>query len=136
MFTGGYSDDKASIKVDHIVYRIFEVRKLDISVELRDFRDTIAGSDDFLYLDPPYDLSVNLYGFDYSDKFSHEDLRDLIIDRPGWILSYNDTEYIRELYKGHRYVSLRWHQFFGVGANTKPEILILSKDFEPSYANI
>ena len=68
------------------------------------FEDSIVKHPDcFLYLDPPYYLEdkSKLYGKngDMHLGFDHQLLCDLLKNRDNWLLSYNDCEVIRELYK-------------------------------------
>jgi DNA adenine methylase len=57
------------------------------------------------FLDPPYYVKRGHYGYKgkLHAEFNHEKLRDLVVKHKGlWILTYNDHEYIREMYKGYR----------------------------------
>jgi len=44
----------------------------------------------------------SLYGVDGNlhDSFDHEKLHNLLTNRSDWVMSYNDCEEIREMYKG------------------------------------
>ena len=83
----------------------------------------------FAFLDPPYDCD-NLY---LSPPFDHERLRKVLDTRTKWILCYNDTPYIRELYDGHRIETIQWK--YGMNkSRVSNEILIFSKDNDsPSH---
>lgn len=56
----------------------------------------------FIYLDPPYDIKHALYGNNKGSlhrMFNHEDFRNSINEcKCKWLISYNDNEYIRELF--------------------------------------
>lgn len=78
----------------------------------------------FLYCDPPYFLSGNMFVGMYPHRnfpihhvgFNHELLRDLLIKhKGGWILSYNDCPEIREFYKGFKMCEPQWQYTFGQG---------------------
>ena len=62
--------------------------------------------------------------------FDHEKLRDILTKRGDWVLSYNDSEAVRELYSNHEIVPVSWS--YGMkNVNKKKmgkssEILILS----------
>lgn len=62
----------------------------------------------FLYLDPPYFGDYKLYGHrgDLSTAFDHDALACALRKRDGWMLSYNDCEEVRELYRGYRFASI------------------------------
>jgi DNA adenine methylase len=102
-----------------------------LSVSLGDFRDVIpAHGEDFLYLDPPYMINQGLYGVKGRSHrgFDHKALFDLLEKRDRWILSYNDSPEIREIYKGYRIESLSW--VYGMGKDKKSrEVIIFSKEF-------
>jgi len=102
-----------------------------------DFTTSIAAHPDAaLYLDPPYCLNkeklskgVNretLYGNegDHHKGFDHEGLADILKNRENWVLSYNDCEYIRDLYDGYKPVKAAWT--YGMNKSKESsEILII-----------
>lgn len=73
-----------------------------VIIENRDFEDLIRlydRVDALIYLDPPYYGTEKLYKVEFS-KEDHIRLRDKLKDIKGkFILSYNDCEFIRDLYK-------------------------------------
>ena len=101
-------DNLSKFKVDNFV-----VRNADFKVSIAEHPD--AG----LYLDPPYCLNkeandgVNretLYGSDgdHHKGFDHAGLANILKSREKWVLSYNDCEYIRELYDGYTIKKVDW----------------------------
>lgn len=59
-------------------------------------------SDALFYLDPPYHGTERYYQATFADA-DHQRLRDVLQGVKGkWVLSYNDDEYIRDLYKDYR----------------------------------
>ncbi|MGO9567251.1 MAG: DNA adenine methylase [Desulfomonilaceae bacterium] len=101
-----------------------------LSVSLKDFRDTLRQWQcllDFLYLDPPYYLPSNLYGYRGVD-WCHEEFAAQLRDHKGrFLLSYNDHPYIRYLYSD--YLILDASHLWKYGANksgTSSEIFILN----------
>ena len=57
--------------------------------------------DALFYLDPPYHGTEKYYSAQFSQA-DHERLRGVLESVKGkWLLSYNDDDYIRELYKGY-----------------------------------
>lgn len=89
------------------IYRSFHVyakRLQFVTIEQLSFQELITKYDKqgtLFYLDPPYvgteDYYQNTQGF---GKQEHQELSELLKNIQGkFILSYNDTEYIRELYK-------------------------------------
>lgn len=108
--------------------RHFEVKNL--SVGNKDFTETLQlHKQDFLYLDPPYANGGALYGKkgNTHKDFSHELLAKLLLERGNWIMSYNDCELVRRLYKGFKFVKLAWS--YGMNSSKKSnEVLIISHD--------
>jgi DNA adenine methylase len=107
--------------------RTFEVDNLVI--ECADYRDVIPKHEDsFLYLDPPYMNGQALYGHrgDTHKGFDHRALAELLSKRDRWIMSYNDCQEIRELYKNNPILSIEW--LYGMSKNKQSnEVLVLSK---------
>jgi DNA adenine methylase len=112
---------------------IERLRSLEIhnlTVECADFRDAISKhSDAFLYLDPPYVNGQALYGVkgDTHIGFDHLALAEILHKRERWIMSYNDCDKIRELYKDNPILSVEW--IYGMSKNKQSsEVLVLSRD--------
>jgi DNA adenine methylase len=121
----------------HPRFTLSAIRRLEtfrpdgkISVKLGDFRDVIpCHPNHFLYLDPPYWINQGLYGNrgDAHRGFDHQALYELLSKRDRWILSYNDSPQVRELYKDFPIESLSW--VYGMGKNKKSrEVIIFSKE--------
>lgn len=108
--------------------RDFEVSNFE--VKCADYRESIAQhSDAFLYLDPPYMNGHALYGIkgDTHTGFNHQELADILCERGRWVMSYNDCNTIRELYKAYPILSVEW--VYGMSSDKHSnEVLILSKD--------
>ena len=97
-----------------------------------DFRESLAAhANDFLYLDPPYANGGALYGVGGSAQtdFPHQVLADILRDRDGWILSYNDCEAVRKMYQGFALQSPQWTYGMGNSKNSNA-LLILSRDLK------
>ena len=102
-------------------------------VEQGDFKDSISKHPDtFLYCDPPYMLGKEyipahddkdgnhvagywlnretLYGTDgdLHEGFDHQGLHEILTQRSGWVLSYNDCEEIRDLYSSYEIREAEW----------------------------
>lgn len=99
-----------------------------LSVTCLDYREAMEEHpDDFLYFDPPYANGEKLYGNrgDMHNGFNHEDLADLLKKRDGWILSYNDTPLIRNLYASYKIDTPSWTYGMSEDKRSK-ELLILN----------
>ena len=99
-------------------------------VDYADFKKSIPKYKKLmLYLDPPYMVKHGLYGTkgNMHNGFDHAGLAKLLHRRDKWILSYNDSDKIRELYKGYQYRYPKWKYGMSNDKNSR-EILILSHD--------
>ena len=94
-------------RLDRAMDRFDEIQKRlsGVIIENRDFEDIIRlydNEDALFYIDPPYHTTENYYKNGEGQLFTEEDhyrLKDLLDNVKGrFILSYNDDEFIRELY--------------------------------------
>lgn len=112
------------------IQRLIDFNVENFSVGNLDFSSSIRMHDDILlYLDPPYMIEENLYGKkgDTHKNFDHYGLADILKSRDQWILSYNDCDDIRQIYKGYKILCPEWT--YGMSSDKKSkEVLILSKD--------
>ena len=104
----------------------------NFSAQQADFADSInAHPNAFVYADPPYMLkNQNLYGARGTGQrgFNHEKLRDVLLARGGrWLLSYNDCENARSLYRGFVMLTPKWRYGMSGDKNSR-ELLVLSPD--------
>ena len=108
--------------------RLRQLHAPNLHVTCADFAETLDRfPDDLLYLDPPYHNGQKLYGTrgDMHDGFPHEQLADMLTQRAGWILSYNDNSEVRRLYQGFEIHTPDW--LYGMGRSKKSrELLIVS----------
>lgn len=130
--SGGFSAEAAAKRfTQSSIERLEAFNTANFDVQGMDFADFIELNDeyDFMYLDPPYYLTNNkLYGNkgDMHEGFDHDKLFQLITNRPNWIMSYNDCQWIREKYHEHRIIDATWA--YGMNRTKKSsEIIIFSK---------
>ena len=83
-----------------------------------------------MYLDPPYMNGGSLYGNrgNQHTDFNHTGLADLLKERDGWLLSYNDCQRVRQLYEGYEIIEPEWTYGMSNDKSSK-EVLIMSKDY-------
>jgi DNA adenine methylase len=127
--SGGMSPGHPRFTESSIDYlRNFQATNL--SVSFGDFHETIVvHNNTFLYLDPPYLIENSLYGKngDTHKGFDHEGLCTLLQHRDKWVLSYNDSRLIRDMYKKFRFFKPQWK--YGMSADKESrELLIISND--------
>jgi DNA adenine methylase len=136
--SGGYSKRAAWERfTDSSIARLNAATLQNLTVENKSFEESIPeNADAFLYCDPPYlqEVGNNLYGNsgDLHGNFDHEKLRDLLVNRGDWVLSYNDCPEIRKMYQGHEIVEAEWSygmkNAYGKKQMTKSsEIIILGQ---------
>jgi len=113
--------------------RVRHFRNQNVQVHHADFSHSLSlHPTAFAYLDPPYMIKSSLYGKkgNAHRDFDHQALANILIQRNNWILSYNDCEPIRELYKGFPLLTPNWK--YGMSQNKQSkELLIFSKDLAP-----
>lgn len=104
----------------------------NITIEHMDFKQSIPlHPNEWLYCDPPYYLDKNknnLYGINGNlhRHFDHQGLFDILSKRDKFVLSYNDCEYIRELYKNFTIYPISWKYGMSKNKHSK-EIIITSR---------
>jgi len=60
------------------------------------------------------------------EDFNHQLLYELIITKKNWIITYNNNDYIRNLYKDYKIIDVNWA--YGMNKDKKSsEIIIISK---------
>ena len=84
----------------------------NITVECLDFTKSIEkNKQKLMYLDPPYWIKSKLYGekgdLNFQEK-DHLELFKILSKAKKWILSYNDSEIVRETYRDYQIIPLKW----------------------------
>jgi DNA adenine methylase len=86
----------------------FDIYNLDFE----DFINNNHSNDNLIFLDPPYYLEKcsKLYGNngDMHDKFNHEKLYNCLSKTKNWLMTYNNCEYIKQLYKDYIIIETSW----------------------------
>ena len=146
--SGGFSLESSTHRfTESCIQRLRNVNLVNLHIGgCLDVAESIATQpkDRLLYLDPPYYLTKaksKLYGMEgrLHIGFDHQNLFDLLRHRPNWILSYNNCDFIRTLYKDFYIADKDWS--YGMSSNSKKrkrsketktktskEIIILSLD--------
>jgi len=110
------------------INRLRDFKANNVFVECADYKDALCRhTDKFLYLDPPYANGGKLYGDrgDMHTGFNHGELAEMLRQRGGWLLSYNDCKLVRDLYKGYDIITPQWS--YGMnGDKASSEVLILA----------
>jgi len=134
--SGGFSDEaskkrftKSSIRnIKKLDLTHFVIHNLDFEEFLNNNKDT-KDVKNIIFLDPPYYLekASKLYGNngDMHDTFDHEKLYKCISKKKNWLMTYNNCDYIKKLYKKYTIIETNWS--YGMNKSKKSsEIVILS----------
>lgn len=97
--------------LDMLSFGIFSEYLKNIEINKMDYKgiiDKYDSDETFLFLDPPYNVKNAHKYYRINDNFNHEQLRDVLVNtKSKWLLTYNDDEYIRELYKDFNIQSIK-----------------------------
>ncbi|MFM7862130.1 MAG: DNA adenine methylase [Candidatus Nitrosotenuis sp.] len=130
MASGGQDNNPRFTKSSIEKLKSFRIKNL--TVQQLDFKKSIPRHKKaLLYLDPPYLIQSKLYGKkgDLHKNFDHTGLAKILKKRNNWILSYNNSKEIHELYSDYTILYPDWK--YGMSNNKKSrEVLILSQDLE------
>lgn len=114
--SGGFSSESSKKRftqssvdrVNNLDLTQFEIHNLDF----KDFIDKNNTNEQILFLDPPYYLEKKskLYGNngDMHENFDHDKLYKCLSTEPNWIMTYNNCDYIKHLYKDFKIIELSW----------------------------
>lgn len=111
ILSGGFSNSAFKDRfTDSSISKITQTGQLlskeDIILTNEDFSVVLQGGDEntFTFLDPPYYKARNLYGRkgELHNSFDHQRLCECLKEcKHKWLMTYDDCEYIRELYKDY-----------------------------------
>ena len=129
--SGGFSEQASKGRLtESSIHRLYECKvdsivfsNLDCNTFLDSHPET---SDTVVYADPPYYINGFIYGKngDIHESFDHIKFAENMRKRNDWIISYNDCEYIRNLYVGCRIFTTSWT--YGMNkSKASSEIIIL-----------
>lgn len=131
--SGGYSKESAEKRFTENSVKNIKKLSLDNYIfECKDFNDSLNNVENgtLIYCDPPYLLKKsNLYGIkgDLHENFNHIDFFNKITSlNNDWIISYNDCDTIRKLYKDYTIFDVNWKYGMNKMKNSS-EIIIISK---------
>jgi len=127
--SGGFSTESSKKRfTESSIKRTEDLNLNDVEFHNLDFETFLKGKKGLIFLDPPYYLNENsnLYGKngDMHENFNHEKLFQVLKKRKNWIMTYNNCDYIRDLYKNYEIREVKW----SYGMNTSKdssEIVIL-----------
>ena len=110
----------------------------NLTVGFADFKESIKNhKETLLYLDPPYMIKSKLYGRkgDLHKDFDHQGLIEILKKRGKWILSYNNSDEVKNLYGDFHIEIPKWT--YGMSTNKfSRELIILSDDIAKHIESI
>jgi DNA adenine methylase len=132
--SGGFSTESASKRFT--TSSIDRIGKLDLSKfeiynkDCLEFINKHNKPKSLIFLDPPYYLEKKskLYGNngDMHEHFDHEALYLTIKTKKNWLMTYNNCEYIKDLYKDFIIIDTNWS--YGMNKTKKSsEIIIINQ---------
>ena len=131
--SGGFSEQSSKGRfTESSIERIRNLNMKEIIIKNLDFSDFMeqsVNSKSIIFLDPPYYLGEKsrLYGNngDMHDDFNHKMLYDNVIKYDKWMITYNDCEYIRLLYKDYTIIDVDWS--YGMNKSKKSSEIVIIK---------
>jgi DNA adenine methylase len=100
-----YKHNRTGFEEENIYITSVELQNVEIyNKQAKDIIHEIDSENTFMLVDPPYicDKVDNYYRCD-SSKFNHDELKSIIDASKGkYLITYNDCEYIRNLYKDYK----------------------------------
>ena len=113
-------------KIKLLDFTNIELYNFDFEYFINNFTDEKT----IIFLDPPYYLEKQskLYGNngDMHENFNHKLLYELIKTKKNWLITYNNCEYIKNLYKDYLIIYVNWS--YGMNkSKSSSEIIIISK---------
>lgn len=132
--SGGFSEE-ASLK-RYTQSSINKIELLDLTnvdiynFDFEYFINHFINEKSIMFLDPPYYLEKQskLYGNngDMHEHFNHQLLFDLVKTKKNWLITYNNCDYIKNLYKDYLIIDVNWS--YGMNkTKDSSEIIIISK---------
>jgi len=114
--SGGFSQDAS--KKRFTTSSVDRIKNLDLSTftiinqDFEDFINENNGLSSLMFLDPPYYLEKKskLYGKkgDMHEHFDHQKLFACLSKRKNWMMTYNNCDYIKNLYKDFKIIETNW----------------------------
>lgn len=129
--SGGFSIEASKKRfTESSINTIKKLNLMSFDIYNLDFEEFINANKDkknLLFLDPPYYLekSSTLYGNngDMHDKFDHDKLHKQLSTMQNWFMTYNNCEYIKNLYKDFKIIETDWS--YGMNKSKKSSEIVI-----------
>lgn len=114
-------------KIKQLDLSKLEISNLDFEEFIKNFYKNNDTSTSLMFLDPPYYLEKGskLYGDngDMHESFDHKKLFKTLKNKKNWIMTYNDCDYIRDLYKKFKIIETNWS--YGMNKSKESSELVI-----------
>jgi len=129
--SGGFSLEASKKRfTESSINRINELDLTYFCIHNLDFEDFINDNQEtnnLIFLDPPYYLekASKLYGDngDMHETFEHDKLYKCLSKKKNWIMTYNNCDYIKELYKDFKIIETSWS--YGMNKSKKSSEIVI-----------
>ena len=129
--SGGFSLEASKKRfTKSSIDRIKQLNLINLEIFNLDFEDFINQSNgqyNLIFLDPPYYLekSSKLYGNngDMHENFDHNKLYKNISTKKNWFMTYNNCEFIKQLYKDFTIIETSWN--YGMNKSKKSSEIVI-----------
>ncbi len=129
--SGGFSFESSKKRfTKSSIDRIHDLNLTDLDIYNLDFEEFINknyNSNNLIFLDPPYYLEKKskLYGNngDMHEHFDHIKLFECITKKKNWLMTYNNCDYIKNLYKNFIIIETNWS--YGMNKSKKSSEIII-----------
>lgn len=128
--SGGFSLESSKKRfTKSSIDRISKLNLSKIEIFNNDFEDFLQKDIEkaILFLDPPYYLEKKskLYGNngDLHENFNHEKLFKCLKNKKNWLLTYNNCDFIKNLYKDYKIIETNWT--YGMNKNKKSSEIVI-----------
>ena len=129
--SGGFSLEASKKRFTYS--SIERIKKLNLqkfciyNFDFEDFINTNQDKKNFFFLDPPYylDKASTLYGNngDMHDTFEHDKLYKCLSKKKNWFMTYNNCDYIKNLYKDFKIIETNWS--YGMNKSKKSSEIVI-----------
>lgn len=129
--SGGFSQEASKNRFTKS--SIERIKKLNLckfnifNLDFEDFINTHQDEKNLIFLDPPYYLenASTLYGKngDMHDTFDHIKLHKCLLTKKNWFMTYNNSEFIKNLYKDFKIIETSWS--YGMNKSKKSSEIVI-----------
>lgn len=126
--SGGFSLESSTKRFTTTsIERISKLNLDRLTITNMDFEEFLQNKNSLIFLDPPYYLESksNLYGNngDLHEHFDHIKLHRCLSNKNNWIMTYNNCNYIRDLYKNYKIIETDWN--YGMNKSKKSNEIVI-----------